>query len=120
MDNDEESSITPEMIAAGAAAIEEYAGGSYTQWRRAVVRVWQEMHRASNDEPHSGGETFALAYDRNIAMQKSMEVAADKGKQKRDEMAAAAKLHGFHQITIDPQPAELAEIEWQEWFKANA
>lgn len=106
--------ITPEMIAAGAAIFEEYAGGDYLRWRQAAVRAWIEMSRAKDGEEPTGGETFMLAYKRNMAQAKELADRAGQARQSRAAREAAAREHGLALPADDPNAAA-AEREWQEW-----
>jgi hypothetical protein len=86
-----------------------------------VVRIWQEMHRAQDGEPHTGGETFALAYERNLVAQKDLAAAAAVAKEQRESLIRVAEEHGISRELINtaPTPAESIEAEWDEWLRNN-
>jgi hypothetical protein len=113
------SDLTPEMIAAGTAAIEEYVGGHYVQLRRAAVRVWMAMSHAKAGEPLEFGDTFELAYRRNLEKAQDLAAVPEHEAEQRLRRTAAAKEHGLPVPEDVESPSAAIEREWQEWLAAN-
>ncbi len=58
--------ITREMRAAGAAAIEEFTNEGFVAWDEVAARVWIAMEQARKGEEVTGAPFFLSRYGRNM------------------------------------------------------